>query len=158
MPSPPGGEPQGLTVVIPPRTETSSSTESGAEAPRAGRGRRRKQTAGRQGPADPVVAPQELRIPLPLNLIAPPGFQADPARGALIANVPGTPAPPGFSTTGGRLYYPAVPGYRFFGVTMDRPGALLYQQIIGGRRHKKRSTRVATKKRNGVSRRTRRRV
>ena len=105
--------------------------------------RRRAQKAGRQGPADPVVAPQELRIPLPLNLIAPPGFQASPERGALIANVPGTPAPPGFSTTGGRLYYPAVPGYRFFGVTMDRPGALLYQQIIGGRR---RSTKARRRK------------
>jgi len=101
---------------------------------------RKLQKAGRQGPADPVPVAQDLRIPLPLNLIAHPGFHADPARGALSANVPGTPAPPGFSTTGGRLYYPAVPGYRFFGVTMDRPGALLYQRIIGGRR-KKRSTR-----------------
>ena len=147
MPSPPGGEPAPLSIVIPPRSPSTSGTESTPGAPRAGRGRRRKtrkpQTAGRQGPADPVVAPQELRIPLPLNLIAPPGFQADPARGALIATVPGTPAPPGFSTTGGRLYYPAVPGYRFVGVTMDRPGALLYQQILGGRRRKtkKRSTR-----------------
>jgi hypothetical protein len=107
------------------------------------RSRRRAQKAGRQGPAEPAAAPNELRIPLPLNLIAPPGFQASPERGALIANVPGTPAPPGFSTTGGRLYYPAVPGYRFFGVTMDRPGALLYQQSVGGRRRstKKRSTR-----------------
>jgi hypothetical protein len=128
--SPPGGEPAPFRPVAP----VARPIRQG------GKSRRRTQKAGRQGPPDPVVAPHELRIPLPLNLIAPPGFQADPARGALIATVPGTPAPPGFSTTGGRLYYPAVPGYRFFGVTMDRPGALLYHQIIGGRR-RKRSTR-----------------
>ena len=130
--SPPGGEPAPFRPVAP----VARPIRQG------GKSRRRAQKAGRQGPADPAAAPHELRIPLPLNLIAPPGFQASPERGALIATVPGTPAPPGFSTTGGRLYYPAVPGYRFFGVTMDRPGALLYHQILGGRRStKKRSTR-----------------
>lgn len=102
--------------------------------------RRRTQKAGRNGPPARVI-PRELLIPLPLNLIAPPGFQASPERGALIADVRGTPAPPGFSTRGGGLYYPEVPGYEFIGHTMDRPGALSYQRIIGGGRRRKRSTR-----------------
>jgi hypothetical protein len=99
---------------------------------------RKLQTAGRQGPDE---RPQQLVIDPPINLVAPPGFQANPATGSLVANVQGAPAPPGFRRVGFR-YYPEIPGYQFLGTAMAPPYSLLYQRMGGGRRKtKKRSTR-----------------
>jgi hypothetical protein len=96
----------------------------------------RKQTAGRQGPDE---RPQQLTIDPPINLTAPPGFQARPAEGALVANVQGAPAPPGFQRVGFR-YYPVIPGYQFLGAGMRPPYSLIYQRVGGGRK-KRRLTR-----------------